>query len=57
MSWLNEPPPPGIAVDPTREAQRLRENAALGRETGEGQTPIVQPRSRTFLQRWLGTGG
>jgi hypothetical protein len=57
MSWLNEPPPPGIAVDPSREAQRLRENAALGRETGEGQTPIVQPRSRTFLQRWLGTGG
>ncbi|PWS38439.1 DUF3035 domain-containing protein [Falsiroseomonas bella] len=55
MNWLNEPPPPGIAVDPSGEAQRLRENAALGRDPGEGQTPIVQPRSRTFLQRLLGT--
>ena len=44
MFW-REPPPPGIAVDSTREAQRLRENAALGRETTEGTTPIQQPAS------------
>jgi hypothetical protein len=55
LNFLNEPPPPGIPVDPAREAQRLRENAALGRDVGEGDTPIVQPRSRTFLQRLLGT--
>ncbi|WP_439552497.1 DUF3035 domain-containing protein [Falsiroseomonas sp.] len=42
MFW-REAPPPGTAVDSTREAQRLRENAALGRETTEGTTPIQQP--------------
>ena len=44
----------GIAVDPTREAQRLRENAALGREQTEGETPIVQPRQRSLLERLTG---
>jgi hypothetical protein len=39
-------PQPGIAVDPQREAQRLRENAALGRPIEEGTTPIVQPQRR-----------
>jgi hypothetical protein len=57
MNWLNEPPPPGIPVDPSRESQRLRENAALGRDVTEGDTPIVQPRSRTFFQRLFGLGG
>jgi hypothetical protein len=57
LNFLNEPPPPGISVDPARESQRLRENAALGRDVGEGDTPIVQPRNRTFIQRLLGTGG
>ncbi|WP_137181073.1 DUF3035 domain-containing protein [Roseomonas sp. AR75] len=57
MNWFNTPPTPGIMVDPTRESQRLRENAALGRETTEGDTPIVQPRSETFFQRWLGWAG
>ncbi len=41
MFW-REPPPPGTAVDPQREAQRLRENAALGRAPTEGETPIIQ---------------
>jgi len=34
--------PPGIALDSRRESQRLRENAALGREATEGETPIIQ---------------
>jgi hypothetical protein len=42
-------PQPGIAVDPQREAQRLRENAALGRPVEEGTTPIVQPQRRGIL--------
>lgn len=49
MFW-RDPPPPGIAVDPTRESQRLRENAALGRETTDGETPVVQPQRRGVLQ-------
>jgi hypothetical protein len=36
-------------VDPTKEAQRLRENAALGHSVETGDTPIVQPKRRTLL--------
>jgi hypothetical protein len=48
MFW-RETPPPGTPVDPQREAQRLRENAALGRDAAEGDTPIIQPERRGFL--------
>ncbi|PZW37859.1 beta-barrel assembly complex subunit BamF [Humitalea rosea] len=47
MFW-RDTPPPGIAVDPARESQRLRENAALGRPGVEGETPIIQ-RQRTGI--------
>lgn len=55
MFWQSTAPG-GIAVDPTRESQRLRENAALGRESTEGDTPIVQPSRRGLLNRWFGIG-
>jgi len=42
MFW-REPDPPGIPVDARRESQRLRENAALGREPTDGETPVIQP--------------
>lgn len=41
MFWKEEPQP-GVVVDPTAEARRLRENAALGRSTSAGDTPIIQ---------------
>ena len=41
MFW-RKPPPPGIVVDPQKETQRLRENAALGRNVDVGDTPIIQ---------------
>lgn len=46
LSWLlfwRSPPPPGVVVDPVREARRLQMNAALGRPPTYGQTPIIQP--------------
>ena len=46
--WKN-PPPLGIAVDPQKEAQRLRENAALGQQPDTGDTPIIQRKSRNFI--------
>ena len=49
LFW-REQPAPGIPVDPAREAQRLRENAALGREAVEGETPIIQPARRGFFE-------
>jgi pyruvate/2-oxoglutarate dehydrogenase complex dihydrolipoamide acyltransferase (E2) component len=51
---LREQPTPGIAVDPQREAQRLRENAALGTDPGDGTTPIIQPQGRNVFQRLFG---
>lgn len=51
LIFWRDPPPPGTPVDPTREAQRLRENAALGRDSGEGVTPVVQPSRRSFWER------
>jgi hypothetical protein len=49
MFW-RDPPTPGTPVDPTREAQRLRENAALGRDATDGETPIIQQRRRGLLE-------
>ncbi len=49
MFW-RDPPPPGVQLDARQEAQRLRENAALGRDTGAGETPIIQrQRGRSFI--------
>ncbi|MBU8543440.1 MULTISPECIES: DUF3035 domain-containing protein [Roseomonadaceae] len=52
MFWRGTTPAAGTAVDPQREAQRLRENAALGRETTEGVTPVAQPPRRSLFD-WL----
>ncbi len=49
MFWRASPPA-GTAVDPVRESQRLRQNAALGQATESGDTPIIQRhRSGSFL--------
>jgi hypothetical protein len=48
MFW-KPAPPPGTAVDATREAARLRENAALGQSPEAGDTPIIQPKKQGFL--------
>jgi hypothetical protein len=48
MFWKSSPQP-GVVVDPTREAQRLRENSALGQSTQAGDTPIIQRQSSPLL--------
>ena len=50
MLFWRESPPPGIVVDPQKEAQRIRENAALGRSQDAGDTPIIQPRKKGWLE-------
>ena len=42
--------PPGTAVDPIKETQRLRENQALGKSVTEGETPQIQRRKRAWLE-------
>lgn len=54
MFWRSDEARGGVAVDPQREAQRLRENAALGRDTTEGVTPVAQPQPRGLIQRLFG---
>ncbi len=49
LLFWQKPPQPGTLVDPTREAQRLRSNAALGQDVQQGDTPIVQPQRRNLL--------
>jgi hypothetical protein len=49
MFWRADQAQPGTAVDAQREAQRLRENAALGRESTDGVTPVAQPPRRGLL--------
>ncbi|MCA3376699.1 MAG: DUF3035 domain-containing protein [Roseomonas sp.] len=51
LIFWRDPPPPGIAVDPARERQRIRENAALGIEGTAGDTPIQQPREQNIWRR------
>jgi hypothetical protein len=49
LFW-RQPTPPGIVVDPQKEAQRLRENAALGQSPEVGDTPIIQPRRKGWFE-------
>src|SRR5580692_6323605 len=41
LFWRSTPQP-GAPLDPAKESQRLRENAALGQPPTVGQTPIIQ---------------
>jgi hypothetical protein len=50
MFWRDKPEP-GVIVDPTKESQRLRENAALGKSEETGSTPIFAPPKPTLLDR------
>ena len=42
--------PPGTAVDPVKETQRLRENQALGKSVSDGETPQIQRRKKAWLE-------
>jgi hypothetical protein len=49
LLFWQTPQPPGIVIDPQKEAQRLRENAALGASPDTGDTPIIQPEKKGWL--------
>jgi Protein of unknown function (DUF3035) len=48
--FWRKPDEPGTVVDPQAEAQRLRENQALGRPVTEGDTPIIRRRKKGALE-------
>jgi hypothetical protein len=49
MFW-HTPPDKTVVMDPQREAQRLREDAALGKSSTVGDTPVIQPPERSWWQ-------
>lgn len=49
MFW-RKPDDLSPVVDPQRETQRLRENAALGRPISEGDTPTIRRRRKAPLE-------
>ncbi len=48
MFWKT-PAPPGVVVDPQKEAERLRENSALGRSPETGNTPVINQKPKTLF--------
>ena len=49
LFW-RKPDPAGDVIDPQKENQRLRENAALGKTPTEGETPVIQRKKRALLE-------
>jgi hypothetical protein len=56
LLYWRKPDTGNAQVDPTKEAQRLRENAALGQSPSVGDTPIIQPPKKGWFSNlfsWL----
>lgn len=47
--WQDQPAP-GIVLDPEGESKRLQENATLGREVTEGETPIIERKEKAIFE-------
>jgi len=54
MFWRKPAYAQGVAVDPQKEAERLRANAALGQNVDQGQTPIIIEKRKGVLDTLLG---
>lgn len=50
LLFWRRPQPAGIVVDPQKEAQRLRQDAALGASPKIGDTPIIHPRRQGWFE-------
>jgi hypothetical protein len=56
LLYWRKPDTNNTQVDATKEAQRLRENAALGQSPSVGDTPIIQPAKKGWFSNlfsWL----
>ena len=50
LLFWQKPQPPGVVVDPEKEAQRLREASALGKPADEGKVPVIERKERGWLE-------
>lgn len=53
LTWRKEDTR-NIEVDPDKESQRLRQNAALGRTDDAGVTPTIAPKRESWFQKMFG---
>lgn len=49
LLFWRQPTPSDIVINPKKESERLREDAALGRSPETGETPIIQPGRKNWL--------
>jgi len=49
MFWQKKTEP-GTVVDASKEAQRIRENQALGKEVSDGEVPIVKEKRKALFE-------
>jgi len=52
MVWMNDKQP-GVLIDPEKEAQRLRENAALGQSNQDNPSSIIKPKRTSIFSNWF----
>lgn len=50
LVFWKPPEEPGVVVDPTKETQRLRENASTGKAVTEGETPTIERKKKALLE-------
>lgn len=50
LVFWREPLPPGEVVDADAEADRIRENQALGEDVSQGETPTIERKQRGLLE-------
>jgi hypothetical protein len=50
MESLMFDPDPGEVVDPAQELKRIQENQALGQPVNEGETPVIEKKSKAPLE-------
>lgn len=50
MEALMFDPNPGVVVDPSAESKRIQENQALGKPVNQGDTPMVEKKSKAPLE-------
>jgi hypothetical protein len=50
LLFWQKPRPPGVVVDPAKEAQRLREASALGKPADQGKVPVIERKERGWLE-------
>ena len=50
LVFWRDPEPAGVIVDADAEARRLRENAALGKDVTEGETPSIERKKKALFE-------